>query len=349
MGPWYWTSPDGSQGHADSRETKAALSAMGHKDICAIIAGQSVRIHAHDIPKLRDKERLAAVGFAMEDNIACSLGDQHIVLGEKHDDRAAVITKAKMQEVMSALDEAGLPDVAIYADFDALSSANKNLALEDRVICARPLGHTLDKAWYDPKEPLEIVPDSRSLAKFVDTETAINLRQNDFAPRKSIAFSGETINVQSLGRLAAIFVLCGVSWLGFQAASARVKLQETDFIKSETSRLYTEATGQAAPPNPALAASRAMQSGPVQSADFLTLSKLLFEAVAQTNGIIIESVQYDKSRAELSLRIIYPGFASSSDLEVAVLNLGGVYEAGGVREQGGQFIGDATLRLGAGS
>jgi len=348
--PWYWTAPKGTSadtsGRAASLEEKAALAQLEPKDICVIIAGQSVRILAHDLPKLNNKERLSAARFAIEDDIAGTLSKQHIVLGSKDDARIAIISQAKMQEIIDALDKAGLKDAAIYADFDILSSANENFALETRVICARPLGHTLDKAWHDPKEAVNLVQGPQDLAPFIITDTAINLRQNDFAPRQSFAFSGAKINFQSLGRLAALFVLCGITWLGFQSVSARAKGQETAYIKSETAKLYSKATGQTAPANPALAATRAVQAGPKQTVDFLTLSKVLFNATAQTDGIIIEAMQYDKSRAELSLRIIYPGFGSTTDLEAAALSLGGIFEAGGVREQGGEFIGDATLRMG---
>jgi len=253
-----------------------------------------------------------------------------------------------MEAIVEALNEVGLSDARIYADFDILSSADKTFILGTRVIHAKPLGYTLDKAWHDPAQKAETVSGPGVLLNFLDSEKAINLRQNAFAPRRSFAVSGTKINLQTLGRMAALFLLCGVTWLGFQGASARAKGQEAAFIKTETSRLYSEATGQAAPPNPALAATRTIQSGPKQSAGFLTLSKILFDAVAQTDGIIIETLQYDTSRAELSLRIIYPGFASTTDLEQSVSKFGGVFEAGGVREQGGQFIGDATLRLGGG-
>ncbi|MEP1230685.1 MAG: GspL/Epsl periplasmic domain-containing protein, partial [Litorimonas sp.] len=200
-----------------------------------------------------------------------------------------------------------------------------------------------------PEQSVEHVTSSETLLDFLEVDTAINLRQNAFAPQNSFAVSGMKINIQTLGRLAALFFLCAVSWLGLEAATARAKGQEALFIQSETSRLYTETTGQAAPTNPALAATRAIQSGPKQNVKFLTLSKILFDGVGQTEGVVIETVQYDKSRSELSLRIIYPGFASATDLETAVSNFGGVFEAVGVREQGGQFIGDAVLRLGGGT
>jgi len=351
--PWYWTAVENdagaTSGRVDSLADKAALAEAGHKDISVIIAGQSVRILAHDLPKLNPKEQLSAARFAVEENVGGALSGQHIVLGGKDDARVAIITKVKMREIIAALDIAGLKDAAVYADFDVLSSAGKNLGLANRVIYARPLGYTLDKDWHDPKDTVQDVQNPQDMAEFINLDTAINLRENEFAPQRSFAFSGTKIDVQSLGRLAALFVLCGISWLGFQSVSARAKGQETAFIKLETVRLFTDATGEAALPNPALAATRAIQTGPKQDVNFLGLSQVLFGAVAQTDNIIIEAVQYDKSRAELSLRIIYPGFASTTDLEVAAQSLGGVFEAGGVREQGGQFIGDATLRLRSGS
>jgi len=53
------------------------------------------------------------------------------------------------------------------------------------------------------------------------------------------------------------------------------------------------------------------------------------------------------SNNELQLRLIYPSFESAGELEQAIRSAGGQLITGGVREQSGRFIGEATLRGGA--
>ncbi|MEP1229381.1 MAG: type II secretion system protein GspL, partial [Litorimonas sp.] len=123
--PWHWNMHDAGQGRAQTESDKAQLAKLGAKAVSVILAGQSVRMLKYDLPKLNNKDRLAAVSFAIEEDIGGSLNVQHIVLGGKDDARVAVITKIEMQKIIDQLNKAGLTDANIYADFDILSSANK--------------------------------------------------------------------------------------------------------------------------------------------------------------------------------------------------------------------------------
>jgi len=61
----------------------------------------------------------------------------------------------------------------------------------------------------------------------------------------------------------------------------------------------------------------------------------------------VEQLRYQDSRNELQLRIVYPSFESAGALETAIRAAGGQLTTGGVREQSGRFVGEATLRGGA--
>lgn len=358
----------GEGGIAQDDGDKAALSARGFKDVCVIISGQSVRMMPLQLPqlnakKLSQKDYLAAAGYALEDDIGGPISQQHLVVGGKGAARVAVISRNTMDNLIGALDKFGFDDVAIYADFDALSGAGRPLALTDRIIHTGALGYTLDAGWgainvaqaQDPihnatHKPVH-VSNTAELLQYMDLEAALNLRQNDYAPRKSFGFSGHKIDFMSLAKLAALAALCGFSWLGYQASQARALSAQTDLIQTEMRQIYSEFTGKPAPRNPALAASRAVQSGLVEKAGFMDVTQVLFDALPQTDGIILESLRYDKAlnangSSGLSLRFIYPSFESATELESAITKVGGVLEAGGIREQGGQLIGDAVLRKG---
>ena len=63
----------------------------------------------------------------------------------------------------------------------------------------------------------------------------------------------------------------------------------------------------------------------------------------------VDQMRYNAEEGVLRLRLIYPNFDAASRVETAITNAGGVLTTGGVREQGGVFVGEATLSLGGAS
>ena len=61
----------------------------------------------------------------------------------------------------------------------------------------------------------------------------------------------------------------------------------------------------------------------------------------------MEQLRYQDSKTELQLRLVYPSFESAGQLENAIRAAGGQLTTGGVREQSGRFVGEASLRGGA--
>ena len=342
--PWIWNADDSSSGSAVSANDKSALAELGAKDTVVIIPGQWAKTFPHDLPKMRDKDRLSAASFSIEDKTAAVLKDQHIVLGSKEDDRIAIITSGKMEQMLAELSDARLNADRIHIDFDVLSGTLDTVRLSDRIIVPGPNGHTLDPEWDDGEFSAIAISEPQDLTMFINTDAAINLRQGQFARRSQFKFGGN-----DLGRAAALLAVFGLSWGLYEGAQARALNAQASVYKAEANQLYTQATGKPPPSNVALAVTRAAKGQPSTGADVLTLSSQLFAAIAKTEGVMIDVLQYDQDKQELALRLIYPNFESAGELERAAASSGGQFQAGGVREQGGELIGDAVFRLGGAS
>lgn len=347
--PWYWHVPGLQSGLAETAEEKAALSRLGHKTLWVIIPGQWVRVVPLDLPKMRSSERLQAAGFALEEHIGSALSEQHIALPTDEIPRAGIMGKAKLAALYTALKNYNLFPDRILADFDALTVLMP-VRLEDRIIVpgttpdmqGQP-GYTLDPEVYDslpdvkPASPVAL----DDLTAQLSDEGAVNFIN---AKYRSHALSSQSFT--GLARAACLLAVLGVGALAWTGLSARAVNLQADELKAQTRQIYETATGERAPANPALTVTRANRdAGPV-SADFMTLSALLFQAVEQTDNVLVDSVQYDQAQNRLTVRLIYPGFETASQLERTVSQLGGSFRTGGVREQGDQLVGDAVLTLG---
>ncbi|WP_026942484.1 type II secretion system protein GspL [Hellea balneolensis] len=331
-----WGLVDGDNVLRHGRDTPTAMNA---KEVVAILPGQSVRIYAHELPVTSKRDRLRAAGFSIEDKIAVPLDKVHIALS---DDRIAVIDKDTFTESLAQLKDVGISPSRTIADFEALSELDGNITLLDRAVTTGPLGHAVDMSW---EERSAAHPDKTLLsaigARLEQGET-LNLLQNAFSPK-----SGFNFGWRQFAPLGGIAAALGIMALVFHGVEARaLKLQAAD-LKTQTAQLFTQATGQAAPNNPALAATRAMKSGGEDNLDFLRLSQTLFAGVEQIEGLTVEQLRYQESKTELQLRLIYPSFESAGQFENAIRSLGGQLITGGVREQSGRFVGEATLRGGA--
>ena len=336
-GPGLWGVVDGQRVMTHGRGAPPANDS--HKETVAILSGQSLRIYPHELPATSKRDRLRAAGFSIEDKIAVPLSRVHIALS---DDRIAVMDKDELAQMVAQFKEAGLsPDKAI-ADFEALADIDGPISLLGRAVTPGLLGHAMDAAW---TEEGQAYPDETILSAIgakLERNDGLNILQNGFSPKNSFALDWRKL--APLGGLAACLAIAALFLHGAEARA--LKLQAAD-MKLQAAQIYSDATGQAAPNNPALAATRALKSGGQDTLAFLRLSQILFNSVEQIEGLSIEQLRYQDTRNELQLRLIYPSFESAGQLETAIRAAGGQLTTGGVREQSGQFVGEATLRGGA--
>jgi type II secretory pathway component PulL len=335
-GSGLWGVVDGNQVISHGRDTPPA---HGPKDIVAVLPGQSVRVYPHDLPVTSKKDRLRAAGFSIEDKISVPLDQVHIALS---DDRIAVTDKEELTKSLEQLNELGLKPSKAIADFEALTEIGGNVAMLGRVVTTGALGHTMDAAWAEDGKSYSEETLLAAIGTKLEQSDTLNILQSSFSPKSQFNFGWRKF--APLGALAACLGLAALFLHGAEARALR--LQAVD-LKTQTAKIYAEATGQAAPSNPALAATRAMKSGGKDNLSFLRLSQILFNGVEQIEGLSVEQLRYQDGKDELQLRLVYPSFESASALENAIRNAGGQLTTGGVREQSGRFIGEATLRGGA--
>ncbi len=338
-GPGLWGRTDGAKLITHGRNAPPAND--GVREIVAVLPGQSVRIYPHELPATSRRDRLRAAGFSLEDKIAASLDSVHLALDDAH---IAVIGHAEMQGFLDQLKEAGLTPTKVIADFDAVSGLEGPIRLLGRIVTPGTLGHAVDAAWSDEKDVQPISDEDilAAIAARLESGGELNLMQNGFSAK-----TGLDLNWRKFAGLGGLAAGIGFAALILHGAETRALRLQTADLKIQTAQIYAEATGRAAPANPALAATRALKSGRQDNLDFLRLSQILFDGVAQIEGLSVDQLRYQDARKELQLRLVYPSFESAAELEAAILAAGGRLTTGGVREQSGEFVGDALLQGGA--
>lgn len=304
-----------------------------------ILPGQHVRAFLTDLPeKIRGPERVNVARFAHEDQLATDLDDLHIVIGTGDPAPTLMVARTVMAAVLERFDPH-----SIYADFDVLTGLTGGpVRVLDRVVTPGPQGDAVDPDW---AETSGAVYDDDTLARAlfdrIDSGAALNLRSGAYRRRRQI-------QAGPWARVAALVFVCGLLGLGLTLANARATAAQAEAVQDKARALYTQVTGQAAPENLARAA-RSMGPSDTDPAAFLALSGTLFTAMAAHPDITVERLSYELRDNNLRLRLIYPGFEAAGALERTVAASGASFVTGGVREQNGRFIGDASLSLGGGS
>jgi len=338
-GDWTWFISSQDFGVAETDSQKLGLAVKDAKAVNVILPGQWVRLLDHDLPPMKDSDRKTAIQFFIEERIAADIKGHHIVMAPNPDKRVAVISTQKMSKLMAALKQVGINPDGLYADYDCLRHELRPLVLKDRVIYPQD-GYTVDLDWADSQDLKPASLDD--LSPSLNINEAINLRTQTFARRSNL-----NIDIRQFAQAAMLIFGLGLSFLVWQGMQARALQKNANYLGAQADTLYEQATGETAPPNPALAVARAINNGDAPSADFLALSNLLFSSVSRIDGVTVETLQFDNDKNQLTLRLYYPAFESASDLERIVTGQGGGFQSGGVREFSGQLIGDAVLTSGA--
>ncbi len=329
--PWAWT--HGAQsGWAENATDRAALGQKDASAISVVCPGQWVRTYIHELPEMRAKEKLQAAGYAIEDQLAAPLADQHIVLGSGDDGRVGVISRAKMTAALEMLGEAGISPSRLVADFDIVGG-DEPRELLDREVHPGKFGYALDTT-FNPDTPLP----AENVLNF---SNALNFLQGEFQARRSLGF-----DLGGMTRIAALLAVAGMSWLIWQGSQIRAMNAQAKSLKSEMATLYTNTTGETAPNNIASVVNRARAQGKNTQIGFMDLSVALFSGISQSDGVMVDTLRYDQANNELVLRLIYPRFETASELESTFGNMGFAFQSGAVRERGQDLIGEAVLRAG---
>ena len=331
----------GSGAEYDTRRVASPdLAALDISDPILILPGQLVRIFETELPKAGRAQQLKMARFAKEDDIASNAEGLHFALSDAQPPHVAVIESSVMDVLTRTFD--GLKPKAAYADYDVLSGDQAMLVIDRAVepgIAALDLDWT-EEALAQPTD-IELL---RLLADGLADGRGLNLLQGSY--RSKSGFNLPRIPAIRVAALAASALLAVFIWNGVQDRAA---LAQAEDLRAQTASDYLAATGERAPANPGRAAARSLQTGPVRAAGFLDLSSVLFTGLSGLDDIRVDQLRYNSEDGTLKLRLIYPSFDAAARVESSVSQAGGTLTTGGVREQNGAFVGEATLGLGGGS
>jgi len=328
------------EGYKTQRVASADLPSVNVRDPILILPGQLVRFFDTELPKAARKQQRQMARFAREDDIAANADDVHFALSADQPPKLAVIDKSVMESLIETL--GSLKPKAVYADYDLLTG-DRALQVLDRAV--EPGIAALDLNWTE--ETLEAPSDADLAAQFaqgLSDGRGLNLLQGDYRSTSNLNIPrGASIRFAALAAsaLLALFVWNGVT---DRAATAQAK-----DLRAQTAADYLALTGERAPENPGRAAAKSVQAGPVTAAGFLDLSNVLFSGLSGMDDVRVDQLRFNSEAGTLQLRIIYPDFDAASRVETAMRRAGGTLKTGGVREQDGAFVGEATLSIGASS
>lgn len=327
-------------GYETRRVPSAQVPALDVRDPILILPGQLVRIFETELPKAGRKQQLQMARFAREDDIADSADNIHFVLSSDQPPQLAVIDKSVMDSLVETL--GGLKPKAAYADYNLLTG-DKALRIIDRAV--EPGQSALDLDWTE--EMLLEPADAELASQFADGVAqgrGLNLLQGAYRAQSNLNLP-RAASVR-FGALAASALLAVFVWNGVADRAATAQAEE---LRAQTAADYLAVTGNPAPPNPGRAAAKSVQSGPAKAAGFLDLSNILFSGLSAMEDVRVDQLRFNAKDGTLRLRLIYPDFDAAGRVEKAIGSAGGTLTTGGVREQDGSFVGEATLRMGASS
>lgn len=327
-------------GYAARRVGTDQFASLHVSDPIIVLPGQWVRIFETELPKAGRTQQLKMARFAREDDIANNADDLHFALSDGQPPHLAVVDKDVMNRVLETFGV--LRPKAIFADYDLLIG-KEALRVIDRAV--KPGRAALDLDWTD--EVLETLIDidlAKRFAEGVQEDRGLNLLQGDYRARSNLNLP--KVPMVRFGALAAAAALALFIWTGIQDRAA---LSQAKDLRAQTASDYALLTGDRAPSNPGRAAVRALQSGPATPTGFLDLSAVLFTGLSNFDDMRVDQLRYNAEDGVLRLRLIYPSFDAASRVETAIADVGGTLVTGGVREQDGTFVGEATLTLGGSS
>jgi len=349
--PWEWgLTEKGEWGNPKSDADKSALSSLPYTRLIAVLPGTEVITKLHTLEDLKEKQRIQAAGFSIEDDLAASLEDTHIAF-DPNASRMAICSNDRIEQTIAELVKHGMTPDIICADYDCFGS-DISFEYNGRIVSqsASGIGFAVETGMAsaflskDQGIPSQISPQRifENIANsFKSGHSPINLRQGKYAKRTKLGGA-------RFKRLAALAAALVIAFLALNIGPGLNYSNKTSTLKSEINSIYTELfPDTAVPENPVLPVLRAQSDrNGSSSSDFVALSSILAQSLREIDGIEISSLRYDKARGQLNLSILYGSFEDTEKLKAAVHNNGGSFTEGGTRQSGEGLTGEAVLRAG---
>ena len=142
---WLVVGPRGvATGPPQSGPLSLAAPRSAGRRICVLVPGTDVLVAEPELPTKAGTKLAQLVPYAMEEQLADDIDDLHFAVGKRPADSTrtpvAVVTRALMDQWLTALKSAGLEPEAMYADSDLLPhNPGQSVALlEEDIVVVRP-------------------------------------------------------------------------------------------------------------------------------------------------------------------------------------------------------------------
>ena len=354
-----------------------------------IVSGQDVFIGEIDAVARSEKELRTAALYQLEDDLAEPVSKLHIALGEKpvgtsHRRRVAVISDARMAQLVSALEDAGFPGASqakIIPDTSLLLARGEAVLWDGDgrvLLCDGSVVYAVDG-----EVAIELVPallqsmeasglsyisgpspalaDSASvqdviqartevsgyadfIAQLLTSQSGIDLRQDMYASRKSV-------KVDARGWIGSL-VLAGVAlaaWVGYLGVS-------TLHLEGEADRLYDVSVQAYRTAYPAetrvvdpLKMTRARLTDVPGSGAGGKVSGLLtafYKGLEDVEGVQLESFNYSASTGRLTANLRFSSYQDRDQLKRVFEESGLSLDLAGVSQNNGVLSGQAVIERG---
>ena len=323
-----------------------------------LVPSEHVLIVAVDLPLPTRRQRLSALPFAIEDQIADPIGEVHVALGEELEPRrhiAAAVRHSTMAEWVRRVMEAGLTHCAIVPDALSLPVPDEGAwatqVSGDRVLVRTSegtgfatslaqlpviwaaAGHPICIAHGDPL-PAEISSAAAEVELEALTERlmvpALDLRQGAYAkPRRRVPLSArQVMTIIAAGALAHA-VIAIVDTFALQNIADERRAEAEALVQQYLPGVSVN--GEFAAEVNALLAGG---GGPPRSNVFPLLARAS-AALGQSGGTTLRGLAYQEQTGELSLQIEQPDMIAVQRTQGALASAGLNPESGTATVAGG--------------
>ena len=346
--------------------------------VIAVLPGEQAAMRSISTPPKAASKFRAAATFLLEDELAEDLENLHLAVVRRENGAGTVLALKEnlMVDWLDAFEQSGLSPDIVTADY-ALLPLNADGAVllvePTRIVGAvgmqgfaaeRPLADTLLEELVADETNHEVVAfgdrdyerisigaapivwrggaDDPSIFRLyadgVRQNGVPNLRQGAYRKRRD--WRGAIGAWRRAGMLAAA---CVILFVGVSIADSVRLTRLADKLEAETLSLHQTAFPAQASADPRTHA-RAILASNAGAPAFLSLATRFAESLEDNGQIQVDRIRYNAQRGEFSISL---RFADINDLEELKQLLAGrgvnATEAGGVRRNGGLYVGELTV------
>lgn len=326
-----------------------------------------------------EKEARSLAQFAIEDDLACKLGDAHVVLApQKLDDESAdrtlfAVSEEFMNSLVDALKSNEIQADIVVPDYSCINktddSANAIIAKDYLSVRYGEWGASIDLslgpdfvssilntkaenlklecvAAYPSVDPAQYgfpknQVDAFDLIASNIPDVDVNLLQGAYSASSNTSFL-RTPNIITVGVIVAISILAniGVTFLEISQINSK-----TSNLIVETRELFQKSFPQLGNVRDIRTQLRFIESQNASGEpDFLVLTSLLSIGIERTNGISVQSVRFDTNSSELIVNVLFDSFNSLAQLTATIESLGGSVADAGSQQAGQRRSGELVIR-----